>query len=325
MFRKFFALFSIFLLLSGCAMKPSRDGIISKELPLTVDDLGEIRAGQKNHERVLWEYKIYDSPKLQQYCNAVAASLAEVSTRPHLPYKVVLLDDEEINIFGGPGGFIYITKGMFDFIESEAELAGAIAHEIIHVADYDYSHVPHLSKMQKAYNVMLQGTELAKSSVGSYGTAANYGVKGIGKAAPVIARRFGHDEEIQTDEKALEVLVAAGYDPRGYLRFVEKLTKVDMDQIGRFAIFMNTHPPFAQRREILNNRISGMKLADGKVDFKKDMMLTEVRQVTVNAADSIVFQPNPEGQAAGPMELQSVDREKKDSMSSYRDKRWAWF
>lgn len=324
MLRSFFAILSIFLLLAGCAQRTSRGGIISQELPLTVDDLSEIQAGQRNHERVLWQYKVYDSPKLEQYCNAIAASLAEVSTRPHLPYKVVLLDSEEVNIFGGPGGYIYLTRGLFDFVASEAELAGAIAHEIIHVAEFHYSSIPHATKMQKAYGIMMQGSELAKSSIGTYGTALNYGLKGIGKAAPVVARRFGHDEEVKTDEKALEVMVQAGYDPRGYVKFIEKLTKVEMDDIGRFAIFMNAHPPFADRRTVLDNQIGGMRLTDGKIIFKQDMMLAEVRQTTVNSPDSIVFQPAHESQA-GPVEFQQVDREKKDSMSSYRDKRWAWF
>lgn len=323
MFRRILVVLS-FLVLAGCVQRTSRDGIISQELPLTVDDLSEIQAGQKNHERVMWEYRLYDSPKLSEYCNAIAASIAEVTTRPNLPYKVILLDSDEVNIFGGPGGYIYMTRGMFDFIESEGELAGAIAHEITHVANFDYSNIPQVGRMQKAYGIMLQGSELAKSSIGTYGTAANYGLKGIGKAAPAVARRFGHDQEVVTDQKALEALVQAGYDPRGYLKFIEKLTKVEMDDIGRFAMFMNAHPPFADRRVVLNNRIGSMHLQDGKIDFKRDMMLSEVRQTTVNAADSLLFQPSYESQSA-PMELHSADADKKESLPAYRDKRWAWF
>lgn len=324
MFRRTLVVLTL-LILTGCSVnRTSRSGIISQELPLTVDDLSEIQAGQKNHERVMWEYRVFESPRLEQYCNAIAASIAEVSTRPHLPYKVILLDSEEVNIFGGPGGYIYMTRGLFDFIESEGELAGAIAHEITHVANFDYSNIPHAGKMQKAYNIMLQGSEIAKSSVGTYGTAANYGLKGIGRAAPAIAQRFGHDQEVETDEKALDALVKAGYDPRGYLRFIEKLTKVEMDDIGRFALFMNAHPPFADRRTVLNNRIGNLHLQDGRIDFKKDMMLAEVRQTAVNSPNSIVFQPAYDPQA-GPMELRSADHEKKDSLPAYKDKRWAWF
>lgn len=324
MFRRLFLSLIIFLL-AGCATRPSRSGVISQDLPLTVDDLSEIQAGQKNHERILWQYKLYDSQNLEQYCNAIAASIAEVSTRPHLPYKVILLDSDEVNIFGGPGGYIYVTRGVFSFVESEAELAGVLAHEIVHVAEYSYSNIPQVSKMQKAYGLMLQGSELAKNSVGTYGTAANYGLKGIGRAAPVFAKRFGHDQEVETDEKAVEVLIQAGYDPRGYLRFVEKLSKVEMDDIGKFATFMNAHPPFADRRTLLDNQIGHRHLQDGKIVFKQDMMLTEVRQVTLNAADSIVFQPPSGSSQSGPMELGQMDREKKDPLPAYRDKRWAWF
>ena len=323
MFRRFFRAVTIFLL-AGCAHRVTRDGLISKELPVTVDDLAEIKDGVKNHEKVLWEYKLYESPKLQHYCNAIAASLAEASTRPHLPYQVFLLDSDEVNVFGGPGGYIYITRGLFDFVESESELAGAIAHEITHVARYDYAVNPKLTKMQNAYNLMLQGTELAKSSIGTYGTAANLGMKGLQKAGPVLSKRFGKDEEVETDTHALDALIKAGYDPRGYLKFVEKLTKVEMDKIEKFANFMNAHPPFATRMVLLNNRIAHLGVDQGKIIFKKEMMLSEVRQTTVNASDSIVFQPNRDP-SQPPLQFHSMDQDKKDNSAAYRDKRWAWF
>ncbi len=314
---------SIFLL-AGCAHGVSRKGLISEQLPLTVDDLSEIRAGEQNHERVLWEYRLYESPKLEQYCTAIAKTIGDVTTRPNLPYHVVLLDDAEINIFGGPGGYIYITRGVFDFVESESELAAAIAHEIVHVANFDYSNIPQVSKMQKAYGYMLQGSELAKSSIGTYGTAANYGLKGIGKAAPAIGRRFGHDQEIVTDKRALEALVAAGYDPHGYLKFVDKLSRVPMEDIGRFANLMNAHPPFADRRELLGNKISKMHWDRGDIAFKKDT-LSEVRQTSVNqaaaASDSILF--NPASMRETPV-IDQPTQDKEDKYAAYR-KRWAWF
>lgn len=311
----------IAVLAAGCAHRTSRDGVISQELPLTVDDLSEIKDGKKNHEKVLWEYREYKSPKLEKYCNAIAASIAEVSERPHLPYQVILLDSDEVNVFGGPGGYIYITRGFFDFIDSEGELAGAIAHEIVHVANYEYSSIPHLSKIQKAYNLALSGSEFAKSSIGTYGTAANVGLKGIGKAAPAIAKRFGHDDEVETDEKAIEVLVKAGYDPRGYLKFVEKLSRIGVDDIEKFSVFMSTHPPFADRRVLLNNKIGRMALDSGKIAFKKDMMLTETRQETVNKPDTIVFSPRFES-SHSPYEM---PQSKKQEVTPYRDKSTGWF
>jgi len=310
------------LVLAGCATRPSRHGIISRELPLTIDDLAEIRAGEQNYKKVLEEYRLFNSPKLQAYANAVAAGIAEVSTRPHLPYQVVILDDEDVNIFGGPGGYIFITRGFFNFIESETELAGAVAHEIGHIAAYEYAGIPHISKMQRVYSGLLKGSELAKDSVGTYGTALHYGVKGVGKAAPYFGRRFGQDQEVTADEKALEYLLKAGYDPNGFAKLVDRLSKVPMEDVGRFVIFMNTHPPFQARREILASRLQGLDYDPAKIEFKKDL-LNEVRQIAINAPDSILFEPQLGVHRTEPADLEALHA--KDEKLAPVRKRWEWF
>lgn len=278
-----------FALAAGCS-RVDRNGIMSQELPLTVTDLAEIRAGERNYQEVLLEYKIYDSPRLAAYLNAIAAAVAAVSTRPALPYKIIILDDEEVNMFGGPGGFIYVTTGLLKFVQSEAEIAGLIAHEIAHVSHYDYSNVPHLSKMQTVYKGLLRGSELARDSIGTYGTAAYYGVKGIGKVAPYLGGKFASDQEIIADEIAVKYLLEAGYDPNGLQNIVERLAKVNKEDVGRFVIFMDVHPPFQDRREILEERLLDLDPMQGDVEFKKDT-LSDMRQIMVNTPDSILFQP----------------------------------
>lgn len=292
--------------IAGCAHSP-RQGVISQQLPITVDDLTEIREGKRNHERVLWDYRVYYHPELQGYCNNILRNIAVVSERPNLPYQVILLDSEDVQVFAGPGGYIYITRGFFDFIQSEGELAGAMAHEVVHVANFQYAAIPHLSKVQVAYHWAVQGSEFAKSSIGSYGTAANMGLKGVGRAAPALARRFGKDEEIETDEKAVDALVKAGYDPRGYLRLVDKLTKIDMADLEKFAVYMAAHPPFAERVALLTKKIEILHLEEGKIILKQDALLSEVpslRGAQVNGikkSDSIIFKskiPLPEAAVA---------------------------
>lgn len=292
--QQLFFLLSMGVILSGCAAHnhASRKGIISPELPLTVDDLGEIKEGEANHKRVLWQYKIYSRPHLQKYCNEIAAEIAQVSTRPHLPYHVTLLDSEEVNIFGGPGGYIYMTKGLFQYIESEGELAGLLAHEITHVANYEYSNIPHLSKVKRVYGLMLQGSEIVQNTgaAGVYGKAANMGIKGLGKAAPVLGRKFTSDQEVATDEKAIDSLMKAGYDPREYQAFIERLARVNMDDVARFVGLLNTHPPFEERRKILAERIRDLKLERSKVEFKKDL-LGEIRREETSVSEAFARQP----------------------------------
>lgn len=289
MAKALFAGLAAMLILLGCS-RIDRDGVISQELPITLDDLAEIRSGEINHEKVLLEYNAYSSGRLEAYLNAIAASIADVSTRPHLPYRVVLLQTEEVNMFGGPGGYIYITQGLLNFVQSESELAGLIAHEIGHISHYDYSHVPQLSAMKKVYKGLMKGTELARDSIGTYGTVAYYGVKGIGKAAPYVAGRFNSDAEIQADRLAVQYLIDAGYDPRGYFHLVERLSQVDMYDVSRFVIFLDVHPPFEDRRRELRKRVEDTDEKPGDIMIRKDT-LNEVRQASVNRPDSILFEP----------------------------------
>lgn len=323
MFRKFLTILSIFILAAGCATRPSRKGVISQELPLTLGDLAEIKAGEENHTKILEEYKIYNSPKLEAYVNAIASSIAEVSTRPHLPYQVVLLDDDEVKIFGGPGGYIYISRGLLNFVESESELAAVVAHEIGHISAYEYAHIPQRGKIKFVYENLMRGSELAKDAVGTYGTAFNYGMKGIQKAAPIVARRFGNDEEVLADENAVKYLMKAGYDPRGLDQFLERLSRVDMNDVNRFVEFMHIHPPFQARRMALKEDLSDINFESGKIEFKKDL-LTEVRQTTINAPNSIVFQPEIGVHRAEPMQPAPAAKEDEEKMVPMR-KRWGWF
>jgi len=299
--------FIILVLLPGCAARITRDGVMSQELPLTLDDLQEIRNGENNHEKVLESYRVYKNPKLQTYLNTIAANVAEVSTRPHLPYHVVLLDDDEVNMFGGPGGYIYMTRGLLNFVESEDEIAGLIAHEIGHIAHYDYSDLPQFSRAKKIHGLMLKGTELARDSIGTYGTATYYAVKGIGKAAPYVSRRFASDAEITADEKAVEYMLAAGYDPRGLRQFIDRLSRVEIGDVGRFVMFMNTHPPFQDRRSVLDENLAKINFEDGSIDFKPDT-LAEMRQTTVNPPSSILFVPQLGVHRVTPMALDELQR-----------------
>jgi len=323
----FFLIFAI-LFLPACSRRTNRSGVMSQELPLTVGDIAEIRNGEENHQKVLWQHKLYNNPTLETYLNVIAASIAEVSTRPSLPYRVYLLDEEEVNIFGGPGGHIYVTRGFLDFVESESELAGVIAHEIGHISHYDYANIPHFSKMKTIYQGLLKGTDIAKNTIGTYGTAAYYGVKGVGQAAPQIAKQFTEDAEVIADEKAVEILVKAGYDPRGFERFVDRLAKVPVSDVGRFVMLMNTHPPFPARRRLLHDQVQEIPMEEGKIEFRKDM-LNEVRQTLVREnqyqSESILFQPEMGIRRIDPFELNQWQRDKDDKLIPAARKRWEAF
>ncbi len=307
------------LMLPGCAHHISRKGVMSEELPLTVGDIAEIRKGEENHDKVLEEYPLYKNPKLELYLNEIASDLAEVSTRPKLPYHVFVLDVDEVNVFGGPGGYIYITRGLLNFVRSEAEMAGIIAHEVGHISVRDYTDVPHHKKIKLAYKGLLKGSELAKNSIGTYGTAAHFAVKGIGRAAPYVARHFNSDAEVVADEKAVKYLLKARYDPRLYQQLVERLARVDISQLSQFVVLLNTHPPFLQRRKMLQDKIKEIHFDNGRIEFRTDTFY-DIRQPEPGEppSSSILFEPQLGVRRIDPMEMSYLQREKEEKLIPLR-------
>ncbi len=302
----------------GCLpRRVTRDGVLSKELPITVDDIAEIRNGEENHQKVIWQHKIYQSQKLETFVNGVAANIASVSTRPTLPYRVFILDEDIVNIFGGPGGYIYITRGLLEFAHSEAELAGVLAHEIGHISHFDYSPIPQHDKVKKIYKGLLKGSELAKDSIGTYGTATYYSLRGIGQAAPYIQRQFGKDLEVEADENAVQYLLKAGYDPRAYQIFVERLSRIPVSEVSRFVVLMNTHPPFPERRVILDEKIKEVNFDSGDIEFRSDS-LDEVLKSTAASSDTIRFEPDLGTRHVDPVEMNEMRQSKQEKLASTR-------
>ena len=118
-------------LLAGCATVTNP---VTGQKELTVmDERSEIAEGRKAHEEVLKGYGVYPNPRLQAYVNELGQRLAKQSHRQNLAWHFTVLDSPEINAFALPGGYVYVTRGLMAYMESEADLAGVIGHEIGHV------------------------------------------------------------------------------------------------------------------------------------------------------------------------------------------------
>jgi predicted Zn-dependent protease len=117
------------LTLANCAQNP----VTGNPNFVTMSEAQEVQTGQQEDAKVRKQYGVYDNPALQQYVNEVGQKLARSSHRPGLRYSFVVVDSPEINAFALPGGYIYITRGIMAYLNSEAELAGVLGHEIGHV------------------------------------------------------------------------------------------------------------------------------------------------------------------------------------------------
>ena len=117
------------LALTHCAQNPVTGG---KDFVL-MSAQQEIQLGAQAHQAVLKEYAALTNPALQAYVNEVGQRLAQQSHRPNLQWHFTVVDSPDVNAFALPGGYVYITRGLMAYLNSEAELAGVVGHEIGHV------------------------------------------------------------------------------------------------------------------------------------------------------------------------------------------------
>ncbi|MFT5218089.1 MAG: putative Zn-dependent protease [Planctomycetota bacterium] len=200
--KQIIPLLSVCLLLFACAKNPvtgDRDFV-------TVSEQEEIAQGQRYHQSIIAQYGVYKDVALQSYINRIGQELARQSHRSHLNYTFTLLDSPEINAFALPGGYVYITRGIMAYLNSEAELAGVLGHEIGHVT--------------ARHSVRQQSGQFA-SSIFSVLVSAATGSGSLGNLSQQIStgivRGYGREHELEADKLGAVYLHKSGYDPDNML------------------------------------------------------------------------------------------------------------
>jgi len=197
---------------------------VTGERELTVmDERAEIAEGAKAHQEVLKEYAVVDSPALQAYVNGVGQKLAAQSHRAHLKWTFTVLDSPEVNAFALPGGYVYVTRGILAYLDSEAELAGVVGHEI--------GHVTARHGAQRATSQARAGWAVLGATVLGAVVEAATGVRGLSQAAGDIAQtgaagfiaRYGREQELQADQLGAEYLARTRYDPQRMVDVIQVL------------------------------------------------------------------------------------------------------
>lgn len=226
-----------------------------QEATRDIPEAEEIGFGEKIMSGVLGAAPLYANDRIQRYVNQVGRWIAMHSERPNLPWRFAVLDSPLANAGAAPGGQIYITTGLLFRMRSEAELAGALAHEIAHVVQKH-----HLRAYQKKFMgdvFQSLGTAVLSSQVkvggGALGDAAKqYVIKvGMGEIRTMILLPLDRAEEEQADRMGMVLSARAGYDPYGLPTVIQILQDLSTEQSG-LSVLYATHPTPAARLESLD-------------------------------------------------------------------------
>jgi predicted Zn-dependent protease len=216
MLLRILAAFALLATAAGCATNP----VTGDSNFVLMSEAQEIQVGRAADQDVKKQYALYDENLLAAYVNEVGQRLAAVSHRPALSYSFTLLDSTEVNAFALPGGHVYITRGIIAFLNSEAELAAVLGHEIGHVT------ARHSVRQMSA----AQSTDILISIASVLSPALrNQNIQNIGGlVGGALLSGYGREYELEADRLGAEYLARAGYDPRAMIRVIGVLKNQEL-------------------------------------------------------------------------------------------------
>jgi len=192
----------------------------------------EIAMGKELAQEVERQAKIVDEPVIAEYVNRIGQNLVRNSDAK-VPFTIKVIDSEEVNAFALPGGFFFVNSGLITKAESEAELAGVMAHEIAHVA------ARHGTRQASRATI----ANFATIPLIFMGGWTGYGVRQAASVlVPVGFLKFSRGFESEADLLGLEYMYKAGYDPTAFVDFFEKIQTLEKKKPGTMSKVFSSHP-----------------------------------------------------------------------------------
>ncbi|TDI97010.1 MAG: hypothetical protein E2O29_01885 [Deltaproteobacteria bacterium] len=247
-------------LLLGCTDKRMR--IISDDIPLNMYDLEEIRSGVDQSKQFKKDVVFIEDEIINDYVTKVGKDIARISERPHLPWQFFVIKEPRVEAFAFPGGYIYISTGLFSFIDSKAELAAVLAHEIGHTTALRYQSGKKGKKF-KINKIAKIGLSATGGYLGSAAGAASGMLSGFEVSSPYIKQQFSKSAEVEADGRAMNYLSKLGYPAEAVIKYNEKLATIPIDKLPDFIHFFSAHPP------------SQFRVYEAKENFNRFMEVSE--------------------------------------------------
>lgn len=282
--RRTALLIPLIVLTLACATNPVTG---QRELNL-VSEGQEIAMGREAHQQVIQQFGVYDEkPEMNRTVEQIGRRIAANSDRPNLPWTFTLLDSPMVNAMALPGGYIYITRGMMERMNSEDELAGVLGHEIAHVTARHAAQ--RISRAQLAQFGMLLGAVVAgPEAMQQYGQLAEL-------AVTLLFQRYSRAQETQADLVGTGYMHEAQYNPLGAERMLMTLQRLSRREDSPVDRYFQSHPDPAKRVRDVRSRIQDIAQTAGG-NFGEPARAPYVRMldgiITGNSTENVVIRDN---------------------------------
>lgn len=243
----------ILMLFQGCAASSPKK---ARQIPaqLTPAEMKEIELGSQIHAQVLSSFYLYTEPRLLAYVNSLGTRVAELAERQNLSYQFTVILDEKIFATSAPGGYVYVTTGMINFLDNEAQLAAVLAHEIAQIQYRD----PRFTKSRERIEKITTGGTVVGGFFGNFGALAVLGLQAMNALTDEKSTEARVDA---ADKLTLHYLPAVGYDPECWADVLYKMLRLQGDDLVRLFDYYNARP-------ISENRLRRIRKTLGNLDIQ---------------------------------------------------------
>jgi len=203
--------------------------------------------GAKVSELVRQRYGVVQDAAVHKYVTLVGRTITEQSTKPNLPWVFIVLDTDAVNAFAAPHGYVHITRGALALMKDESELAGVLAHEIVHVSE------------EHTIDALKKNT--LKSAAAEQVAGGNAMIEFLANAAynNILDNAYSRGDEAASDTIGITLISKAGYAPQGLGSFLTTLAERNKSATEKRGLF-SSHPEMQARQEKLTSTITKNKL-----------------------------------------------------------------
>lgn len=226
-------------------------GTASKVAPKSEQEQAaeELALGPQIAGRVLGARPLWGDAEAQKRVNVVGRWVASQTSRPDLPWTFGVIDDAEINAYAAPGGYVLVTRGLYELLSSDAELAAVLGHEISHAVERDHYNVIRKQEITSVGKDVVAG----EIDVGT-GVAENYAKQYVEQhGATILLTSLDRQAEFRADKASEIYLARAGMNPMALYAVLQKMMALG-SQSASLASLYKTHPPLDARLDRIDER-----------------------------------------------------------------------